>query len=125
MRVDGHERVRSELSRIAASYPEAYEDHPWGETVYKVRGKVFVFFGVPEGGAMNLTLKLPGSQPIALAEPFASPAAYGLGQSGWVTARFDPGAEVPFDLLALWIDESYRAVAPKKLVARLGERVSG
>jgi predicted DNA-binding protein (MmcQ/YjbR family) len=119
--VNDHERARAELCRVAASYPEAYEDHPWGETVYKVRGKVFVFFGLPAPGMVALTVKLPGSQPFALAEPFASAAGYGLGQAGWVTVRFEPGTDVPVDLLALWIDESYRAVAPRVLVRQLGD----
>jgi hypothetical protein len=36
-----------------------------------------------------------------------------------VTARFSGADEVPVDLLRLWIEESYRAIAPKKLVAAL------
>ena len=51
--------------------------------------------------------------------PFASPTAYGLGKSGWVTAQFERGAKPPMDVLKAWIEESYRAVAPKKLVAEL------
>ena len=50
---------------------------------------------------------------------FASPTEYGLGRNGWVTARFPRGASLPVDILRLWIDESYRAVAPKRLVAQL------
>ena len=46
------------LRAAALAYPEAYEDHPWGETVVKVRGKVFVFFGMG-GPGVSLTVKLP------------------------------------------------------------------
>ena len=56
---------------------------------------------------------------LALGLPFASPTGYGLGKAGWVTARFGKGEKAPVDLLRSWIDESYRAVAPKKLVAAL------
>jgi predicted DNA-binding protein (MmcQ/YjbR family) len=104
----------------ALSYPEAREDFPWGESVVKVRGKVFVFFGRPEGGGLGLSVKLPGSATLALDLPFASPTGYGLGKSGWVTARFAAREKPPVDLLRQWIDESYRAIAPKKLVASLG-----
>ena len=46
--------------------------------------------------------------------------AYGLGRSGWVTARFQRSDKIPLVLLRTWIEESYQAVAPKKLAALLG-----
>ena len=57
----------------------------------------------------------------ALLAPFAQPTHYGLGKSGWVTASFGKGDHAPLDILKSWIEESYRAVAPKKLVAELGQ----
>ena len=106
------------LRSHALSYPEAREDFPWGERVVKVRGKVFVFLGRPEDG-LSLSVKLPGSASFALGLAFTSPTGYGLGKSGWVTARFGPREKPPVELLKHWIDESYRAVAPKKLAAAL------
>jgi predicted DNA-binding protein (MmcQ/YjbR family) len=50
---------------------------------------------------------------------FAEPTPYGLGKSGWVTATFEPSAKPPVAFLKAWIDESYRAVAPKTLVKKL------
>lgn len=111
---DPEERLRE----IALSYPETYEEFPWGHRAVKVRGKTFVFIALGEEG-LSLSAKLPLSGVAALALPFASPTEYGLGRSGWVTARFAPGDEVPLELLHEWLDESYRAIAPKKLVARL------
>jgi predicted DNA-binding protein (MmcQ/YjbR family) len=111
---------RRQLLEQALSYPEAWEDHPWGESVVKVRKKVFVFLGVPEDGHLGCSLKLPESGPFILAEDFAEPTGYGLGKSGWVSLTFavdDP--DVPLDLLFELIDESYRAVAPKTLVKQL------
>jgi predicted DNA-binding protein (MmcQ/YjbR family) len=106
------------LRSHALAYPEAHEDFPWGERVVKVRGKVFLFLGRPESG-LSLSVKLPGSASFALGLPFASPTGYGLGKSGWVTVQFGPREKPPMDLMRAWIDESYRAVAPKKLVATL------
>lgn len=111
--------VTETLRRFALSYPEAHEDHPWGETVVKVKKKVFVFLGHPEGGGVGLSVKLPQSNLLALDLPFTSPTGYGLGKAGWVTADFKPKEKPPIELLKQWIDESYRAVAPKTLVARL------
>jgi predicted DNA-binding protein (MmcQ/YjbR family) len=105
------------LREFALSLPQAYEEFPWGERVAKVKGKVFVFLG--HEGDVGLSVKLPQSGMLALGLPFASPTGYGLGKAGWVTARFGAREKVPLDLLRLWIDESYRAVAPKKLVASM------
>ena len=107
------------LRAVALGYPEAVEEHPWGESAFKVRKKVFVFMGEPEQGGLSLSLKLPESGPMALLEPFASPTGYGLGRSGWVSVTFGPDDEVPVELIEDWIDESYRTVAPKRLVATL------
>ena len=84
----------------------------------KVRGKVFLFLGRSDGG-LSLSVKLPHSGILALGLPFATPTAYGLGKSGWVTARFGAHDRPPVEMLCQWVDESYRAVAPKKLVAAL------
>ena len=48
-----------------------------------------------------------------------APTAYGLGRSGWVTVRFQRSNRIPLALLRTWIEESYQAVAPKKLAALL------
>ena len=108
------------LRQYALKFPEATEDHPWDHIAIKVKGKVFVFLAGPED-AFNVTCKLPSSGRLALTLPFASPTGYGLGKSGWVTATFKEGDKVPLDRMAEWIDESYRAVAPKKLVAALDD----
>jgi predicted DNA-binding protein (MmcQ/YjbR family) len=106
------------LRDLALSYPEASEEHPWGERAFKVRGKVFVFMSYFEG-VLRVTTKLPGSHTLAAMQPFAEPAGYGLGRAGWVTASFPDGTSAPIDVLRDWIDESYRAVASKRLVATL------
>ena len=107
------------LRTYALGFPEAREDFPWGERVVKVRDKVFVFLGRDEDA--GVTVKLPSSGLMALNLPFVSPTGYGLGKSGWVTARFGPKDKPPIDMLRKWIEESYRAVAPRELVKRLDE----
>jgi predicted DNA-binding protein (MmcQ/YjbR family) len=104
-----------DLRRHALAFPEATEDFPWGHRALKVKGKAFVFMA-REGDELSLSVKLPQSQAVALMLPFAEPTGYGLGRSGWVTARFPGSKKPPLDVLRAWIEESYRAVAPKKLV---------
>jgi predicted DNA-binding protein (MmcQ/YjbR family) len=113
------------IRAYALSFPGAWEDHPWGESVAKVGKKVFVFMGKPSGKAFGLSVKLPQSGFEALELPFAEPTGYGLGKGGWVTATFAKIEEIPVELLEGWIEESYRTIAPKKLVDELdakGER---
>jgi predicted DNA-binding protein (MmcQ/YjbR family) len=110
----GNQRI---LREFALGYPGAHEEFPWGERVVKVKGKVFVFLGRDE--PLGISVKLPQSRLMALALPFASPTAYGLGKSGWVTAQFGPREKPSMDVLKAWIDESYRAVAPKTLLKQL------
>jgi predicted DNA-binding protein (MmcQ/YjbR family) len=111
-------RSEATLRGFALSYPAAYEDFPWGERVIKVAKKIFLFLGVASDG-LHVSVKLPQSAGLALSLPFASPTGYNLGRSGWVTARFGARENPPLPVLRQWIDESYRAVAPKRLVASL------
>ena len=106
------------LRDIAMAYPEAHEDFPWGERAIKIKGKVFVFL-YASAESLSLTTKLPASCEMALLLPYVSPTGYGLGKSGWVSAKFGPQDEVPVEMLRAWIDESFRAVAPKKVAALL------
>ena len=104
------------LQKAAKACPDAWEDHPWGETVYKVGKKVFVFLGVDRGdGSFGMSCKLPQSSEAAITMfSFATPTAYGLGNSGWVSAHFEKKDDVPVELLRQWLEESYQAIAPKR-----------
>lgn len=111
-------RHEAAVRKFALGYPEAHEDFPWGHRALKVRGKVFVFMSNEEPG-LSVSVKLPASAEGVLQLPYCEPTHYGLGRSGWVTATFGPRDAVPLDAIRSWIDESYRAVAPKRLVATL------
>jgi predicted DNA-binding protein (MmcQ/YjbR family) len=110
--------AEKQLRDFALQYPDTAEEFPWGERVIKVNKKIFLTFGRPDG-TLSMSMKLPNSGMAALTLPFAEPTGYGLGKSGWVTARFKSDQQPPVELLCRWIDESYRAVAPKKLIERL------
>ena len=102
------------------SYPGTHEDFPWEDhRALKVKGKAFVFMGMGSD-ELNFSVKLPQSKDIALMLPFATPTGYGLGKSGWVSASFGADSSPPIDMLLDWVDESYRAIAPKRLIAQIG-----
>ena len=106
------------LRKAALAYAQATEDFPWGHRAFKVKKKMFLILSFDKD-IFNVTMKLPDSGKQAVQLPFAEPTGYGLGKSGWVTASFGPKDKVPLELLEDWIDESYRAIAPKKLVQEL------
>jgi predicted DNA-binding protein (MmcQ/YjbR family) len=95
------------------SFPGAWEDDPWGDSVLKVGKKIFVMLG-----DATVTLKLVEAHAAAMSVPNARPTAYGLGKAGWVTIPLE-GALPPVEVLCDWLEESYRLVAPKKLSAQL------
>ena len=108
-----------ELREFGLRYPKAHTRSPWpGHLDLAVNDKTFAFLSV-EGEPFGISCKLPESGAAALMLPFAKPTPYGLGKSGWVSAQFPDGKVPPIEMLKAWIDESYRAVAPKKLVATL------
>ena len=111
------------IRKHALSYPEAVEDFPWGDQVIKVKGKIFVFLGAGKDGGFGISAKLPETHELALTLPYVTPTAYGLGKAGWVTAQIPKGRKVDVELLCDWVDESYRAVAPKSVVQRRDDQL--
>ena len=112
--------AREKALAFALSLPETAEARPWeDDVVVKVRGKIFVFAG--PAGSERMSVKLAESHAHALAIEGAAPTAYGLGKAGWVTVPLRaPGVSI--DVLRDWVEESYRIVAPKRLVAELEAR---
>ena len=114
-------KAEQALIKFALTYPETTLEHPWGHDVVKVKGKMFASFGGEAGmkGEFSMSVKLPVSSEMALTLTWVEPTGYGLGKSGWVTARIKSGGKFEIDTMKGWIDQSYRAVAPKTLVKRL------
>ena len=87
---DALKKAEAALRKTGMGFPEATEDFPWGHRALKIKGKAFVFMS-REDNELSLSVKLPDSGDFALMQPYASPTGYGLGKSGWVTARFGEG----------------------------------
>lgn len=114
--------AKARLLKYALAKPDATLEHPWGENVTKVRGKVFVFFGMAEPAANApyadyvMGVKLTKALLYAKSLPFVEAMGYGLGKSGWVSVKKPKGA-LPGAMFEEWIDESYENVAPKRKTA--------
>jgi predicted DNA-binding protein (MmcQ/YjbR family) len=113
--------AEAELLAFALTLPAAELANPWGHSVAKVKGKVFVFFGGDAGEpqTLSLTVKLPVSAGMALTLPGVERAGYGLGKTGWIQLRRRNGDALDLELYRGWILQSYRAIAPGKLSAQL------
>ena len=99
------------------SYPGAHVKSPWPEHLdLAVKDKTFAFLPAA-GQAFHVTFKLPYTGPEVRERAGAAPTGYGLGRSGWVTLS-DPSSLTLAELKD-WLDESYRAVAPKTLIKQL------
>ena len=115
-----HQAAHDALRAYALSLPEAKEEFPWGDRVAKVKGKIFVFLHLDgDTGALGMSVKLPESSDAALELPWTEPTGYGLGRAGWVSARLPAKTKPPVDMLRAWIEESYRAVAGKRLASQI------
>lgn len=115
-------QAEQRLIRYALNFPEATLEHPWGHDAVKVRGKMFATFGGKAGNPkeFSMSVKLPVSSEMALTLSWVEPTGYGLGKSGWVTARVKSGSDFDIETMTGWIIQSYRAVAPRALGKTLG-----
>lgn len=109
------------IVKFALELPEAWEDHPWGDQAIKVRKKIFLFPGITKKRpiALKLSMKLPASCTEVLRHDWATPTGYGLGRSGWVSMSLTAKDLPSQSRIEDWVEESYQAVAPKRLAALL------
>lgn len=106
------------LRKAALKYPGTAEDFPWDHHAFKAGGKkTFLFLTGSADGGFNCSMKLPYRQEEALKLKGAESTGYGMGASGWVTFTYGAKAKPPIAKLIDYLDESWRAVAPKKLSA--------
>ena len=117
--------LREELRSYALTLPAAHEAHPWGESVVKVGKKIFLFLGTESQQSPGFGVKLTESHEEALGLPGVVPSGYGLGKAGWVSVTLPAGDAADSELYREWVQESYRAVALKRLIAELDARDAG
>lgn len=110
------------LRELCLGLPEATEKEAWGDPTWRVRDRIFAMQkGNYDGGRPSLWCKAPaGVQESLVASDqrrFLVPPY--VGHKGWVGVYLD-GA-VDWEELDDLIEQSYRLIAPKRLVARLAD----
>jgi len=108
-----HVSYGQRIRELALSFPETYEDFPWGHPVFKV-GDNKMFAGMSnEEDPVTLTVKLtPEEREIALHFAYVSVARY-VGRYGWITAAVTD--EESLENALEWLRESYWLNAPAAL----------
>jgi predicted DNA-binding protein (MmcQ/YjbR family) len=107
------ERLAERIRALALSFPQAYEDEPWGHPVFKVGdNKMFASMSI-DGEVVHLTVKLTQEErEVAQLLPFVRRAKY-VGRYGWVTA--DVTDQETLDAAIEWLRESYWLKAPAEV----------
>jgi len=103
--------IERRITELALSFPESYEDRPWGDfPVFKVgQNKVFAWV-VAQPEAVHVTLKLTQEErEIAHLLPYVRTASH-VGRYGWVTAAVTD--EESLEAALEWLRESYWLRAP-------------
>jgi predicted DNA-binding protein (MmcQ/YjbR family) len=104
---------------LALSFPETYEDSPWGHPAFKVAdNKLFATMSVSDD-AVAVTVKLTQEErEIAFLLPYVRRASY-VGRYGWITATVTDEESLAAALE--WLRESYWLKAPARLKAAVEE----
>lgn len=109
------------LRALCLALPEATEKLSWESTpTFRVRDKIFALYDRDRAGGLGCWCKAPPGMQEALVA--ADPDCYYrppyLGGRGWLGIRLDRGPD--WDDVAARIEESWRLVAPRKLVTLHG-----
>lgn len=116
------------LRKICLALPEAHEVEAWGEPTFRVRNKLFAMYAAATNhhgdGRQGVWCKAaPGNQQIMIQHApkkfFVPPY---VGPSGWVGIYLD--GEVDWPEVGELLADSYRLIAPKKLLKELDARSS-
>lgn len=118
-------RPLTRVRKLCLSLPEAHEVEAWGEPTFRVRNKMFATFASASnhhgGGRHAVWCKAAPENQRLLVE--SNPDRYFrppyVGPSGWVGIHLD--GDVDWDDVADLLRDAYRMIAPRKLVAQLGD----
>ncbi len=116
-------RPLTKLRKLCLALPEAHEVEAWGEPTFRVKNKIFAMHAAANnhhgaGRASVWCKAAPGNQEIMIRHApkkfFVPPY---VGPSGWVGIYLD--ANVDWPEVQELLRDSYRLIAPKKLIALL------
>ena len=108
--------IERKVTELALSFPEAYEDRPWGDfPVFKVPENKVFGWAVSREESVDVTVKLTAEErEIAHLLPYVRTASH-VGRYGWITAAVSDAESLEAALE--WLRESYWLKCPAQLRA--------
>lgn len=114
------------LRKICLSLPEVHEVEAWGEPTFRVKNKMFAMYAADGNhhgsGRSSVWCKATRANQAQMIdeepERFFSPPY--VGPSGWVGIYLDRNPD--WKETAAILEDAYRLIAPKKLLAKLDEK---
>jgi predicted DNA-binding protein (MmcQ/YjbR family) len=108
--------IERRITELALSFPQAYEDRPWGDfPVFKVGDNKVFGWMVAREGSVDVTMKLTAEErEIAHLLPYVRTASH-VGRYGWITAAVTD--EESLEAACEWLRESYWLKCPAELKA--------
>ncbi|MFK0189913.1 MmcQ/YjbR family DNA-binding protein [Kitasatospora sp. NPDC090308] len=106
-----------ELTELALSLPRAHQEETWEQVTLRVGRKIFAM-GHPESGEVTVKATPAEQAELIAAAPGVYSVAPYTGRFGWVRVRL---AGIGPEELRELLTDAWRSVAPKRVVAELGE----
>ena len=109
----------SDLRLVALALPESCEVEAWGRPTFRAGKKIFaIFTGINEERYSVVFKPEAAERPALMEDPrFYVPPYWGA--SGWLALDFTAAA-VDWQEVAELLEASYRQVALKRMIAKLG-----
>jgi predicted DNA-binding protein (MmcQ/YjbR family) len=111
------------LREVCMAYPEAVEK-PFGghdAPCFRIRDKMFAMVSTgADGSNLDVWMKAePGAQDVLVrGDPVRFFIPPYVGSKGWIGVRLDT-ADTPWGIIADLVNDSYRMIAPKRLLKLL------
>lgn len=107
------------LRRVCLELPGAVETETWGHANFRAGKKIFALLGDHEGAPALVVKAAPGAQEMLVGDPRFFVPPY-VGHKGWVGVRVS--SALPLALVEDLVEDSYRLVAGKRMLAELDAR---
>jgi hypothetical protein len=104
--------------RLCLSMPEAHEVETWGESTFRVRGRIFAIAS-PEGVSASLKASLDDQAGLVEMDPKTFAVAAYTGRYGWVRVRL---AGLGVELGGRLVRNAWERTAPRRVVAQNARR---